>query len=409
MIVSQAQSIKRIITCQGSAQLVTVLAVLAHRDTECGAISSENYLVIYDLYAPEGQNEAFAAFIQKMAEAVYSWQRIVYLTADTMQMIADQLESTAPAQIYQLVRDWVGVEKADEIYLCRNWQFGNQLLLNVYQTATKICYGDSIGVYFSANSAVVSPGQIQPPEPLSLSSKLKQQVKAGLAQMRRSLSPRTVLHSINFDQGYFVAPEIFGETPPMSTIKVSPTNTLTILRQLKTLVPPDIIAQFQAEIIDAPIAILLTSNLSEARRLSQTNEIQAYRSFLRAQAMPPNTVLVIKPHPRDDIAKIDALKDVLKEQFGKVVILTDPHLFFLPFEVFFLAGFSSVSREIKVFAVSSACLSFKLLFNLPSYIGFGKDLTSQWFEPSHMAARLEHEQILNSALSRLTPTLSVDS
>lgn len=44
--------VKRIITCQGSIQLVTALSVLSYRDEQRGlGYEYENYLVIYDLYS----------------------------------------------------------------------------------------------------------------------------------------------------------------------------------------------------------------------------------------------------------------------------------------------------------------------------------------------------------------------
>ncbi len=404
MTIPISQPIKRIITCQGSAQLVTALAVLSQRETEQSA-HYENYLVIYDLYAPIGQDQPFAAFIRKMAEMVCPWHRIVHLSSERMQAIAAQLDHTPPQKIYRQVWDLVGTEAAEEIYLCRNWQFGNQLLLNVYRSATKICYGDSIGVYFSATSAVVSSGTVQQQERLPFSQTIKLQVKAGLDRVRKSLALKTVLQLVEFDRGYFVLPEVFGETPPMPTVKVSPAKTLTILEKLKGVVDAKIITRFRSEIADTPVAILLTSNLSEAGRLSQENEIQAYRSFLFVQNLPSNTVLVIKPHPRDDVAKIYALKDTLSDLFHQILILTEPELFFLPFEVFFLAA--NIARDAKIFAVSSACLSFKLLFDVPTSIGFGDDLTTQRFDPPHAPARIEHERILNSALSQLKAAIPV--
>ncbi|WNZ43996.1 polysialyltransferase family glycosyltransferase [Leptolyngbya boryana CZ1] len=393
---------KRIITCQGSTQLVSALAAWTCREPDFPG-QDENYLVIYGLYAPNGQDQAFAAFIQKMAEVVCSWKHIVYLSPEEMQAIEQELETNSPRYIRQLIQAKVGTETADEIYLGRNWQFGNQLLLNAYASATKICYGDSIGVYFSETSSVVSPGKIQEvTEAIPLHRQVKQWIKVRRAQVRALLGLRTVLQTIEFDHGYFVLPEVFGEIPPMPTVKVSPKTTLAVLNQMKVLVDETAIPQFQSAIAGANVAILLTSNLSEAGRLSEDNELQAYRSFLQSQGISPNTVLVIKPHPRDDMAKIYALKEKLSDLFDKVLILIEPELFFLPFEIFFLAVFSDCSSQIKIFAVSSACLAFKVLFDLPSFIGFGEELTTQRFDPPHIAARLDHEALLNSVMARLT-------
>ncbi|NEQ63245.1 MAG: hypothetical protein F6K53_40250, partial [Moorea sp. SIO4A1] len=64
--------VKRIITCQGSIQLVTALSVLSYRQKEQHKLNIEyqNYLIIYDLYTPPGQIDKFAEFVKKMAQLV---------------------------------------------------------------------------------------------------------------------------------------------------------------------------------------------------------------------------------------------------------------------------------------------------------------------------------------------------
>lgn len=394
---------KRIITCQGSIQLIAALSALSYRDQpkDC-----QNYLVIYELYAPKQQHHEFAAFIEQMAKSVCSWEAIVYLTPDQLNAIGHQLDSTRPRKIYQQVHQWLGIYQADEIYLCRNWQFTNQLLLNAYPTAYRICYGDGIGLYFSEFSAVVRRPFVPPPTRDQIFAWTWWKLRSLYHRIRERLKLKTKLYSPPFDIGYFVLPDIFGETPPMSIVKLAPSHLLKQFERFTSFVDESRIYEIQTLIQNSPISILLTSNFSEGDRLPQSREIQAYYEFLKSHEILPNSILLIKPHPRDDPKKIEKLREVCSSLYREVIVLTDPNLFFLPFEVFFLKALSQYSQNIRVFAVSSAFLSLQLLFDTPSFIGFGSDLTTRSFDPDFITARLEHEQTLHEAFDRLQTALN---
>lgn len=389
--------LKRIITCQGSIQLVTALSVMLHRDRiQQGSIQYQNYLVIYNLYAPENQDHDFAQFIQKMAEAVCEWSTIVYLKPDDLQAIRQNLVKTPPSQIYQSVHRRIGIDQADEIYLCRNWQFSNQLLMNAYQSAYRICYGDGIGLYFSEHSAVVRC----PPDQVPKVFWLRQQARTLKHQLLQHLRLKTVLASIDFHIGYFLLPYSFGEVPPMPIVPLASSDLMTIFSRFTEFANDETLSELQASLGNASISILLTSNFSEGDRVSQQNEILAYQEFLLHTHL--SSILIIKPHPRDSLEKIHQLKQALSDQYDQVFVLTSKQICFLPFEVLFIKLFAQSISDIRIFAFSSSCLSLKLLFNVPSYIGFGDCLVSQFFDPNYIEARCEHEQTLRHALESLS-------
>jgi hypothetical protein len=394
---------KRIITCQGSIQLIAALSALLHRGQLAG---SQNYLVIYELYAPEQQHNEFARFIEQMARSVCEWEAIVYLTPEQLNAIGHKLDSTRPAQIYGQVHQWLGLDHADEIYLCRNWQFTNQLLLNAYPSAYRVCYGDGIGLYFSEHSAVVRRPFTPPPTRDQMLDWIRWKLRSLWHRIRERLKLKTKLYSLPFDIGYFVLPDIFGEMPPMPSVKLVPAHLLKLFEGFTSFIDDDRVAEIQSIIQDSPISILLTSNFSEGERLSRTCEIQAYYEFLSSHSIPPDSILIIKPHPRDDLNKIHELEKLCSTLYRQVILLTDSNLFFLPFEIFFLKAFAQRKQNIRIFAVSSAFLSLQLLFDLPSFIGFGADLTTRSFYPDFVNARLEHEQTLHEAFHRLQSALN---
>jgi hypothetical protein len=398
---------KRVVTCQGGIQLVAALAALHTRETEQqrSDVEYEDYLVIYDLYAPDSQLPQFTNAVQRMARALRDWKSIVYFSKEQMVELDQQLTFATKAQVYQHIRDLVGVDKADEIYLCRNWQFGNSLMLNVYRDAWKVCYGDSIGIYFS--EAYFSPAAATNGRP-----PLKAAVRQQLSRIKHSLRNRLtgdqtpsrdiVLDEIEFDIGYFLLPEILHETPPMETRLVNKATTAEIFRRLaRALDPEQILAQY-GYLADVSAVILMTSNFSEASRMSSENELVAYREFLERLKLPRESTLIIKPHPRDGEEKIRELGRRLSDMFANVVLLMDQNLFFTPFEVFLIQIFLGSPRNLEIITFSTACLSLPILFDIRPIIGFGNEIVKSSFFENYISGRLQHEHDLNTAMQTLS-------
>jgi hypothetical protein len=401
---------KRVVTCQGGIQLVAALAALETREAEQqrSDVEYEDYLVIYDLYAPDSQLPQFEKAVQRMAQALRDWKSIVYFSKEQMVEFDQELTFATRPQVYQRVRDLVGVAEADEVYVCRNWQFGNSLMLNVYRDASKVCFGDSIGIYFSEayfSPAVTNNGR--PP--------LKAAVRQQLRRIKHSLRSRlagdstplrdVVLDEIQFDTGYFLLPEILNETPPMETRLVDKATTGEIFRKLaRALDPEQILAQY-GYLAKLPAVILMTSNFSEASRMAIENELDAYRTFLEKLQLPRESTLIIKPHPRDGEEKVRELGRRLGDMFANVVLLMDQNLFFTPFEVFLIQTFLGESdeapRNLKIITFSTACLSLPILFDIRPVIGFGNEIVQTSFFENYISGRLQHEHDLNSAMKTL--------
>lgn len=397
------------VTCQGGIQLVAAVAALETREEEQQRpdVEYEDYLVIYDLYAPDPQLPQFASAVERMARALRNWKSVTYFSREQMVEFDAQLTFATRPQVYQRIRDLVGVAKADEIYLCRNWQFGNRLMLNVYRDAWKICYGDSIGIYFS--EAYFSPAVTKNGKPLKVA------VTDKLRRIKHSLQSRltgnetlvrdVVLDEIEFDVGYFLLPEILGEKPPMETRLVNKTTTGEIFRKLARALDPDQIAAQYGYLATRPAVIMMTSNFSEASRMSGENELVAYREFLENLQLPRESTLIVKPHPRDGEEKVRGLGRVLSDMFADVVLLTDLNLFFIPFEVFLIQAFlgenETAPRNLKIITFSTACLSLPILFDIRPMIGFGNQIVRTSFFDDYISGRLQHEHDLESAMKTL--------
>ena len=401
--------LKRIITCQGSIQLVSALAAANFRARRHQMpLEYEDYLVIYNLgyYIPPGQMDDFVNFIKRMAQLLGTWERIVYISEEQLQAILERMAHWGPSRIFNLLYEIVGTENADEIYLGKNWLFANRLFMHAYKSAQKLCYGDANGVYFSAQYFLPDRAQSSntPRRRYRIwFSYLRGQLGRAKRKLEILAQMRTSLADIDFDISYLLLPDAFGETPPIETIKLDRMDYLAILQKLQILLDNKYIAALRQYTADSPVCILLSSTFSEAGRMTRENEIAAYSEFIRSQGVPNNSVLLIKPHPRDDHLKIQQLRSALEGQFAHIIVLSEPNLFFLPFEVLFMEVFlePSQTRDVRIFTFSSACLLLEYLFNAPCHIGFGQTITSKFFYESWINNRIKHELDLITAVERV--------
>jgi hypothetical protein len=403
---SSPKIIKRLVACFGTIQLITALSVLSYRKKEQQELNVkyEDYLVITPLWAPQGQTNEFVAFIEKMARSTCSWEKIVYISYEQIMLITKTLNSFNVSKVYSLIREQIGIENPNEIYLSREWRPENQILMDIYKSAEKICYGDGIGLYFS-QSAFPSPSSLQNSH-VSLKTRyasLKKKLKALVLQKR-------ALTSQEFDIGYFSLPYAYGEIPPMKTVvldKIVYLETFQRFREtLGSLIDINYVNKLRTNIQDAPTSILLTSNFSEAAgRMSLENEIAAYREFLETQGVPPNSVLLIKPHPRDSKLKIRKLQSALSDLYLDIIVLSEEFLFYLPFELLFMEVFlnpdSTKIQTPRIFTFSSACLTLELILNAKCTLGFGSDIVNKFFYEEHITSRIKHETDLQSTIREI--------
>lgn len=404
---TKQQKLRRIVTCQGGIQLIAALAALGTRESEQETpeieYEYEDYLVIYDLYAPHEQLDEFARVVKRMATAIGDWRDIVYITREQMEDFLAAVNGSSPSTIFSRLHKLVGVDQVDEIYLCRNWQFGNRLMINAYRNAKKICYGDSIGIYFS-ESYFLPTVVAERKETKSLREKLGQ-FRSSLKAKVSGPPAKTTLAELDFDIGYFLLPDILGQQPPMPTRVVSKEFMYGIFRRLAEALSPDDIQSRYKHIAKPSTVFLMTSNFSEASRMSAEDELTAYREFLKQQNFSRESTLVIKPHPRDGDEKIKKLGQDLRELFSEVILLTEPNLFFIPFEIFLLQIFhdenEAALRHLKIVTFSTACLSLEALFKPGPVIGFGPGLVSKFFYPDYVPGRIQHEEDLQVALQKL--------
>jgi hypothetical protein len=390
--------VNRVVACQGSIQLVTALAAAA---ADRRARPTCDYLVIHDLSCPDGQVDAFARQIRTAAEALHSWQRIVFLdrtaSADSVAQIA-------------AVRTGIGAEDVAELLLNRFPTPGSRLLRRCYPAARRIDCGDGIGVHYTPGYFLHEP----PSADARLLGRLKGGVKVLARRARNEMYRSAARHYLTpswsskvgaddrFDESRYLLPGLFDERPLVHR-RTSPATYRTLFARLGRLLA-DSGAASLAELTEVGTAdrvvLLLSTNFSELGRMSQADELRGYHRMLTRAECGPGTAIVIKPHPRDSIEKIERLKELAASLGAVTVALTDPITFYLPFEAVFqhyLANNTRLAGRTVAICFSTACLSLEYLFRVPCIVGFGPEF-ADCFAPRFRTPRVQHEADLTRAI-----------
>ena len=389
----------RILTCQGSAQLVTVLAALRQRQQELGQApeSCRDILVFYDLFAPADQLVEFRETLLRMAGAHASWQAIVWLDPAEIKQFGKLLRRWGLRSVRRKLCQRFGVRTVQEVFVARNWQLGNQLVMNCYPEATQICYGDTIGVYFTEGYFGPAGAATHPQRSAS-----RWTLATAFRTVRSAMFGPGRLEVLPFDHGYLAAADLFGEVAPFPVSINDRAITKEILRAIARTIRPQVPEALRAG--DGEMVLILTANFSEAQSMNRADELAAYLEFLKPR-VAREAKIVLKPHPRDNREKIAALADELRGHFRDVWVFDDVRFFYLPFELLLLTALADaefhLARFVRLICFSSSCLGPALLFGLRAEIGFGPELVNRAFAPTLRKSRLRHEADLAAALERV--------
>jgi len=327
----------------------------------------------------------FATVIQALAQSIESWEQIVHLQQHELQTFAAQRAAHGDGVWGDELTARVGTATADELYVARDWQPGNVLLLHGYRTATKIAYGDGIGFFFGAQ-------RFQAPE--SFGRRVRSRFKALRGARKRKL----ILPSPTFDRGYFLLPDVFGETPTMPYVRPDPTFLQGVLREAAATLPPGLAVVLPP---NRPTALVLLGNFGQAGWTSSNAERTAYLEAIR-KTIPSTHHLLIKPHPRTTSEELRVLRHELTRLFPSVSFI-DGQRSHYPVEVLLHDGAMQRS-DLLTLGFTTACVSLALFFNLRGHVGFGEGLLRRYF-PRSWRLMLENEQILERAITSFQPAV----
>jgi Alpha-2,8-polysialyltransferase (POLYST) len=393
--------IVRVVGCQGTIQLVMGInaMLLQERRVASQGVSFVNILIVHSLFAPNNQEYAFFEVIRKMATSVMSWKEIIYLDGPSVTTLDKKMQTDGLAPVTEELSKKLGISTADELYLTREWQPGNRLLMTHFRDSYCVCFGDAIGLYFKEN--YFEPSQ---PDKKGLAKFIhKIRHRRFLAKKYPQRRPLFSYYSDrDFDYGYFVFPDISGKGPSFAFELVSQELLQSTFGRFVREMPSEIPAA--VDWIDSDITFLLTSNFSEAGRMTEVSELELYRQVIHEQ---PNSCswLIIKPHPRDNNRKLREIRDQFESAGYRVWLMDGEQYFYTPFEFFLLQlidKFPGVGNRIKIMCTSSSCLGIHVVAGLKPEIAFGENLVRQHFSPDQVELRMNHEMDLRIAMAKFT-------
>lgn len=350
----------RLVDCPGSAQLVAAIAALRsqglHADRYC-----------FSGWAPHDRFAAFAAEVATMASQLQPGLTGCAMAPDRF---TNWLRRPLSALDQQQLRQEIGLESVDELWLATGWRPKEQLLRQLYPTARCFCYGDGLGVYVAADSIL-------------------QQRRGWRSRLRSWWSPATKLPQP--DGGFF--PFLGDCPPPFPSQRVPLTYLQDCLQPLANALPTAAIDRLRQVTAQRDWGVLLTANLSEqadGAYITPTAEIEAYRQFLAAHTLP--TSLLLKPHPRDSAAKLQQLTTAIASLGIEPLLLQDPQLAFWPIEAILLRLRPDL-QGLPVFTVSSAAVPLQAL-GAQVQLGFGSAIVQRQFtRKGRRLRRYEERQI----------------
>jgi hypothetical protein len=396
--------VRRLVAGQGPIQLVAALtAMAAHAAaTHEPATTFDDYLAIFDLSAPADRERALAGALRALAEAVRPWRAVVHLSPSEVQALAVTQRCRGPRATLRRARTLIGLSRVDELYLIRNYQFANEVLINAYRDAEKICFGDGIGLHYGPGYLAGRPTRA----PGDWRRQTRQALRALRARFVRATGLSRALPPVDFDRAYLALPGVLGGAAPAHTARLEPTALLHTLRAMAGALDSALVRALRERIGGRPTVFLVTSNFSEARRMDPGPELRAYRQFVEAQDLASGSVAVIKPHPREGTAKLAALRASLAPLFDDVLVLDEGMLAFAPFELLlliggFLHGDGRLRDDVRILTFSNSCLALALLFGIRPVLGFGERLVRGCFREGYVSTRLTWEIDMAAGLDRI--------
>jgi len=374
--------ITRLFACQGSAQLATALAAAA---IECDGSRTSDVLVVHDLASPAAQGQQFFNVIARAASGLHQWADIVQLPPDGRSRRAMNIVSQA-----------LGTAGPSELWLNSFPTPGSDLLRGLYPAAKRIVYGDGIGVHFT-------PAYFFPDPP----DRFRAACGTVVRWLRASQSGPMMVPAADrrVDEYRLLLPGLFDEPAPPH-VRIERDAFLPLFETLGAMPETgidDVVSQLRTASAAADrVLLLLTSNYSETGRMSRHAEISGYLNMVREALPTRNTLIVVKPHPRDSLRKINTLTRKVGQSWA-VLALNDSRVAHLPFEAVIARSIRDVPglrSRLTALCVSSSCLALEYLYGIRCVVGFG-DPAAGGFARRWRRHRMQHEIDLRRALERI--------
>lgn len=415
----------RLITICGSIQLVSAIAAIRTKEANDNSYkeSHENILLIYSLNQDSPKRtRLFLELLKDIAEELISVTRIIHFSSELLHELNDKkkinflkLVTFPKKPLFTLISS----KNIDEIWVNSDFNQEVKLLCSYFSESRVIAYGDGPGIYFTEKCRFIFPRQKDTSGRTSFRTQVRIVLKPILIKVYNHLITKNFLFSndnfllnpVQFNDGFFLFPDTF-EKPPdgFNYAKIDTDTFIDIFWGIK----PKFDYSFLNDLFDGksiiPITILLTANLSEAKRMKELDEIQAYENLL-VQHTSFNDLVLIKPHPRDSRQKLLNLKQRLRQTFQQVEVMEEEKSQYIPFELYILhlisilyKDWETFTKMVNIITISTSCLTLAELFGIKCKIGLAEKDIYQYFRSDQVRNRIDHNRILQQIVDRSLET-----
>lgn len=324
---------KRLIVTSGTTHTIEFVALLKHLEEKNNFVNQANknhiiytdYLVFAEFCLPNNP-EKLAEFEQlttNIAQYIWKWESISSLNDNsfwTPESTQEQREA--------FVREKLNVAVFDEIFIVNNIVPTNDLLLRTYKTAKKISIGD-LGLYHNQIEI-----DFVPIDAVFLS--LPVEYERIPKKISFGVIPRKYLIEVFEECKEYFLPQI--KNIPFDTTKNN------ILLQTSNHTESTLIPSLEEEIAYYEMGIIPHI---------QTN-------------IASNTVVYIKPHPRQSFGQSDKIAHILTTKYNiEIYIFEDKNIATLPVELLCLVfKFNKI-----VTLLSYSAVFLKYLYNIDAIVG----------------------------------------
>ena len=375
---------KTLLAVQGPMQFIAGYIAMSWYQKQSGQPDDEEaILLMYDFLMPPHLEKDFADTILQLS-AFRRWGKIVYIDSIQMRTISNARYSRSMAGLKRLI----GASTFDEIYLARDYcGFGSPLIINCYAEATKITYGDSLGLV--GNEQVFNPFDWMSPfhSVLSLAKQFTRKILLG--------GPS----KFPFDKAVLTTPMDWSGHYLQNIRLHVPTreHAVETINTIYTNMPHfrEYCRQLEHCLIGHPGFVFLLSNLSGSSLMSAKAEIELYTEIIK-NTTPAHGVVFIKGHPRNGNYILDEVANRLKGLYS-VVIIDNEKFSRIPIELW--VDLMQACTIIPIFSTSAINLQY--FFGKNVILPLNNSLIDYYFYPNKADYMKKANQLILDCIKKL--------
>ncbi|ASQ46412.1 polysialyltransferase family glycosyltransferase [Legionella clemsonensis] len=244
--------------------------------------------------------------------------------------------------------------------------FWNQTLMHAFPKATRVCYGDALGLVYSHHHFTQLMYRLKQSNKIILTNILARlKRKFFYPSKKKQLLAHQAILTIPCDPGNDFLTQCELSIISQQELRDCVKNLADALPDFKTHLKE---LTLQSAV---PCFLLMPSNFTESKLTTLENEIALYQEILNTHT-PKGSQIIIKPHPAHNPIFLQAIIEVLKKNYE--IYLVDNQYHHLPIELA-----ESLIQGCEVLSVSYSSISIPYIYNKPVKHVLTQEMIDKYF------------------------------